>query len=364
MAVTPRSGGDARVKFRFGFLAGLTGVSLLALACVTTVDPPRRMDAPTDPDRDDVGPPPEPDASVPPRRPVGDDAGPSTPAPRAGSDAAADAMPPTAQRTPTALACNAERPAGAAAPPPWPTFAGTCPKLVPAPAENTITSTGAARRFMVAMPKAVREGERLPVIFLWHWLGGSANIFYQIGDVQSAVDQLRFVAVIPEAKGDLPFKWPFNVLDAQPRLDEEFAFFDDMLACVGEAFPTANHDCVASVGVSAGALFTDQLAAGRAQYLASVLSLSGGTGGVIRPWGKPARKVPMLVSWGGPIDFCVVIDFETTSHDLEDALTSEGNFVLECVHNCGHAPPPFTPPMGVTTYEPLWQFAFDHQYWL
>ena len=71
------------------------------------------------------------------------------------------------------------------------------------------------------------------------------------------------------------------------------------------------------------------------------LSLSGGVGGGVKPWGKPAHKLPMMVLWGGPTDSCFgVIRFNVISKTLENELTRDGHFLLECVHNCGHAEPP------------------------
>ena len=121
-------------------------------------------------------------------------------------------------------------------------------------------------------------------------------------------------------------------------------------------------------GVSAGALFTDQLVGHRGQYLSSALSLSGGvggaTGGLIKPFTPPEHRVPMMVLWGGAKDLCIVIDFNKASKQLEDTLVSRGHFFLECVHNCGHGEPPFVAPSGLSKYASLWQFVFDHPYWL
>jgi hypothetical protein len=117
--------------------------------------------------------------------------------------------------------------------------------------------------------------------------------------------------------------------------------------------------------VSAGALFTDQLAGARGQYLASALSLSGGVGGGVKPWVKPAHKLPMLVLWGGPTDNCLgLIHFNVISKTLEDELTRAGHFMVECVHNCGHAEPPFEPPAMLSKYAGLWDFVLDHPFWL
>jgi predicted esterase len=202
------------------------------------------------------------------------------------------------------------------------------------------------------------------VIFLWHWLGGSADDFYEQGDVQAAVDAQRFIAVIPESKDDVLFKWPFEATQTEARMEEEFVFFDDMLACVAEQY-AINKECVASAGVSAGALFTDQLAGGRGGHLSSILSLSGGVGGVVRPWTQPDHKMPAMVLWGGDTDSCFgVMNFDDASQTLEADLSAGGHFYLECIHNCGHAKPPLDVPPDVPAFAPLWQFVLDHPYWL
>jgi predicted esterase len=265
------------------------------------------------------------------------------------------------------IACNQTPPAGATlAPAPPPYSGGTCPMLVAG--KNAIKSTGHARSFLLAVPKDLKPDEVLPVVFLWYWLGGSSDDFYNKGEVQAAVDTQRFLAVIPDAKSDEIFKWPFNVGDTPARQEEEYKFFDDMLSCVSAQF-NVNRNCVSTAGVSAGALFTDQLASARSQYLASAISLSGGVGDgsshqLVRPWGTPVHKVPMLILWGGPLDMCIVINFQTASHNLEAALQKDGHFFLECVHNCKHGEPPMEAPPGLSKYASLWRFIFDHPYWL
>src|SRR4030095_12792310 len=105
-----------------------------------------------------------------------------------------------------------------------------------------------------------------------------------------------------------------------------------MLSCVSAQF-SVNENCVATAGVSAGALWSVQLASYRGEYLSAFLSLSGGAGALIKPWGNPMHKLPAIVLWGGPQDTCVVINFQDTSHDLEQNLTADGHFFLECGHH-------------------------------
>jgi predicted esterase len=147
-------------------------------------------------------------------------------------------------------------------------------------------------------------------------------------------------------------------------MQEEFVFFDDMLACAADNYPI-EPNCVSSVGVSAGALWTAQLAGGRGEYLSSIVSLSGGAGGdLIKPWTTPAHTMPAFVLWGGPTDICVALNFENVSSNLEQALVSDGHSVLECVHNCGHSAPPFDAPDATTAFAPMWEYVLDHPYWL
>ncbi|MEM9873345.1 MAG: PHB depolymerase family esterase [Myxococcota bacterium] len=266
--------------------------------------------------------------------------------------------------TPALLGCHDPRPANAPMPPALPTYGGTCPTLQPG--LNQITSDGKAREFRLVVPQSIAAGESLPVVFLWHWLGGDATDFIEQGEVQEAADAYRFIAVVPEKKGDVQFTWPMDALSNSSRRAEEATFFDDMLACVAAQYDV-NADCVSSAGVSAGALFTSSVLAGeRGQHLSSIVSLSGGTGGLaIQPWSSPAHKMPAIVLWGGPTDSCLnLLSFETLSQDLETGLANDGHFFLECVHNCGHAEPPFDAPPGEARFAMMWQFIMDHPYWL
>jgi len=284
-----------------------------------------------------------------------------------GSSGSAD----IAALVPTA-SCATPVPAGAPRALPLPTYAGTCPALAAPPTATKLTSSGAERELLVFRPSTIAPNESLPVVFLWHWLGGDAGQMGSVLDVQTAVDQRRFIAVVPSAKGDALFRWPFEATQSQGRVDEEAKFFDDMLACVAAAFPAnVNKDCVSSIGVSAGALWTAQLAIERSTRLSSVVSLSGGTGDVVRPWKAAPHKVPALVLWGGsndvyPSNFPIV-NFSNASKNLESGLSAGSHFVVECVHNCGHDVPPFDVPAagsGALRFDTIWRFVLDHPYWL
>lgn len=267
---------------------------------------------------------------------------------------------------PRVVTCSDDPPSGADLPDPLPTYAGECPVLEPG--RNTITTSGNSRTFILAVPADLDPSESLPVAFLWHWLGGDADGFIEKGEVQAAVDEVRFLAIAPDSKDDVLAKWPFLLLDSEARLEEEAVFFDDMLACVAEQF-NVNESCVSTAGVSAGGLWVSQLAQLRSNRLSSFLSLSGGVGtpgdivNPVHPWNGTSHRMPAMVLWGGPSDFCGV-NFQTTSTNLEDGLIDDGHFFVECVHNCAHAEPPMEPPEGESAYISLWTFMLDHPYWL
>ncbi len=154
-----------------------------------------------------------------------------------------------------AVTCATPPPPGAPTPPPPPTYGGTCPTLMPG--HNDITSSGNTRTFLLIVPDDYDPSQSYPLFFLWHWLKGSSDGFADKGDVQNAANLMHFIAVIPDAKGDLLYTWPYIILDSASRINEELQFFDDMFACVSAQY-SINRECVTTSGVSAGALWTDQ----------------------------------------------------------------------------------------------------------
>ncbi|MBM4343039.1 MAG: hypothetical protein FJ100_06645 [Deltaproteobacteria bacterium] len=293
---------------------------------------------------------------------------------------AADAadVPPKPSYTAVSVACGATPTAGAVlAAPPKAYSSGKCPVLVAdGKTLNTLNSKGNTRHFKLIAPADKKPGEALPVLFAWHWLKGSAKSFIETGELASAVAQQRFVAVVPESKGDIEiplakasFPWPITSLSPAARFEEEFTFFDDMLACVAEQY-AIDAQCVSVVGVSAGALFGAQLAQARSEHIASFLSLSGGTQSdglsnlALLPWKGAKHKLPVLVLWGGPQDSCALVNFQSASLAMQKALDKEGHFQVECIHNCQHGVPPVDAPEGVSQFKALWDFAWSHPYWL
>jgi predicted esterase len=244
-------------------------------------------------------------------------------------------------------------------------------------ARNNIMSGGVQRRFILVAPEDLVPGtEELPVVILWHHLGSDPDTFLKDGYLQTGINSERFLAILPESKGDLTFwipqvepEWPWMAEVTEARIAEEMRFFDDMLACVAEQYGV-NPYCITNGGVSAGGMWNAIVVARRSELLSSTITVSGGVNGpswggdMGRPWEGAARQLPVLMIWGGDADSCITVDFQASSMALEAELAAAGHSIIECIHNCGHGVPPFEDGDGLLSAAPLWQYFLNHPHWL
>ncbi|MEQ8277813.1 MAG: hypothetical protein RMA76_21285 [Deltaproteobacteria bacterium] len=260
-------------------------------------------------------------------------------------------------------------------PPPFPTYSGgACPTLTGGPTSASAVNSGFPtgtdeRSFRLIVPMNYDPSTPTPVVFAWHWLNASSNSFVREGELETATEQMGFIAVLPDKKlkpdGDKAylFDWPFVEVSNAPS---ELLFVDDLLACVSEQFNVDRHG-VYGIGVSAGALWLTYMSSQpQIDHFAAVESLSGGMGEVAGVWGigftpRP-HKFPALVLWGGSRDW-LGLNFHEASLRYRDALVDDGHFVVACTHDSGHSMPPIEPPNpGQTRFVSLWRFMLDHPY--
>lgn len=266
---------------------------------------------------------------------------------------------------------------GLTPPPLLPMYSGTCPTLVSshlaAMSRNTgFTSRGDAREFLLLVPQSYSATKRYPVVFGYHWLNSSANSVVRDAELESAINQFDFIAVVPEnletgGRKAYQFDWPFVETMFAPK---ELGFFEDVLACVGQQF-SVDPARIHVFGASAGGLWTAYLSTTPAvNRVASVLSISGGLGQESLTnlwrieWMPQQNKFPALVVWGGAADF-FILNFDQASRRYRDALRADGHFVTQCVHSSGHGIPPFAAPTdGGTRFPMFWEFFRDHPFGL
>ncbi|HET6582561.1 MAG TPA: hypothetical protein VFG69_03920 [Nannocystaceae bacterium] len=235
--------------------------------------------------------------------------------------------------------CGEAPPMGSPPPPAPPGYSGgACPVLQPG--YNTgFTSGGLSREFALIVPNAVDDTGTYPLLFAWYHISGNAMDFVDDIQAQSLADAGRAIIVIPQDTGMFETVWPDTPLDIG-QSDVDLRMFDDLYACISAQYPI-NSQCVSSVGVSAGGLWTSYLGSVRGQYLAANVTISGGHPsefvGSWWPWNSP-RKFATIVMWGGPTDV-LGIDFNAASLNLLGDYTGSGHFVLRCEHTGGHGVP-------------------------
>ncbi len=259
-------------------------------------------------------------------------------------------------------------------PPLKPYSGGTCPTITGGPTDGTSNNTGFmsagdSRDFKLLVPMSYDPSHPWPLVFAWHWLNASAGSFVRDGELESAINEMGMLVVLPEklkkANGDKAylFDWPFVETN---NAEKELTMFDDLLTCISQQY-SIDARRVYGIGVSAGALWlTYLLSTERVNSLAAVESLSGGLGQVAGVWQiqytPQPNKFPAVVLWGGPRDW-LGVNFAQASQDLRDALIADDHFVVVCTHDQGHAVPPITAPPGSSTrFWSLWRFMLDHPY--
>jgi hypothetical protein len=261
-------------------------------------------------------------------------------------------------------------------PPLKPYSGGACPMLISGPTSDTslnpsFMSSGDSRAFRLLVPPSYDGMSDWPVVFLWHWLNASSASYISDGELETATEEMHFIAVLPDqlrdASGHKVYQldWPFAEFWGAPK---ELVFFDDLLTCVSQQFRVDPRRVYAN-GVSSGGLWAAYLSTtDRAQYLAAVETLSGGLAEIPPAWQMTyvpqPNKFPTLVLWGGPSDWFIV-SFSQASMRYRDALIGDHHFVVTCTHDSGHAIPPIEPPPGGgTRFRSMWEFLLAHPYGL
>lgn len=224
--------------------------------------------------------------------------------------------------------------------------AGDCPTFAETGA-MTLTSGGKERKVRVYFPEDRPAG--MPLVFAWHWLGGSAREIEAAMDLEAFATEQQAVVVIPEASGDHAYEWDFLGEGA-----DDLALFDDLRTCLYRELAIDPYR-VSATGMSAGGLWTTKLSIERGDALSTVLVFSGGTEPIV-PYETPAAKFPALLVWGGESDMYGQLSFDTTMRAYADALVADGHYVIACDHGRGHTLPPETADL-VATWLPAHRYG-------
>jgi dienelactone hydrolase len=238
-------------------------------------------------------------------------------------------------------ACTAADPAGddsgdsgdagdsGAPAPTWeaPTYEGDCPDFADG-SNDGFLSHGTERSMKIALPD---DPTGAPVLFAWHWLGGTGSQIMDWVGYDALADE-GVIVVAPDSDG-YAYEWRWD----KPADDNaDVQLFDDTIACLHEQFQV-DLGRIHTTGMSAGGLWSTYLTTYRSDRLASAAPLSGGVNS--QYYVSPEEPIPVMVVWGGPSDTYNGFSFEDASLDFSADLREDGHFVVECVHNDGHSIP-------------------------
>ena len=171
--------------------------------------------------------------------------------------------------------------------------------------ENTLTSAERTRRFVVHLPKGVTESAGLPIILLYHGVGGEPG---------KMVDESFLLAE--------QAKTPFVLVAPQSERGKD-----------GKALLKTDAKRLYVTGMSGGGLISTFIATHRSQVVAAAAPFSGG---YLHAWPKDSGKVPFTVSWGGPKDFAYEQNFDTMAKSLIANLLGSSHPVVSCDHGTEH----------------------------
>ncbi len=210
---------------------------------------------------------------------------------------------------------------------------GACPDLTMA---GTVSwqSAGVQRSVITVYPTDMTD--KMPLVFVWHPLGGNASMMVTYLQLQRFADQHQAIIVVPDLRSGAQ-TWGFY---GDPSYD--LALYDDMRTCMSQQQDIDLYR-VSTTGMSAGGLWSTYLAMHRSDSLASAFIMSGGTDPLTLPYKTPTHEIPVLLTWGGTNDTwgqgSYLVEFEKTTENFRDNLTNDGHFVVGCNHNGGHTIP-------------------------
>jgi len=190
------------------------------------------------------------------------------------------------------------------------------------------------------------QPEGAPVLFAWHWLGGSGSDILRYLELRTLADTEGVIVIAPDSDGYL-YEWRFSM----PAEDNpDLLLFEDLLACAHATW-SVDLDRVYATGMSAGGLWSSYLTVHASQWLAATAPLSGGAEPAA--YRTPDDPIPVLLTWGGESDSYQGYSFHDASVYFSEALREDGHFVVECEHSRGHSLPPWG-------FDYAWSFLAAH----
>lgn len=218
--------------------------------------------------------------------------------------------------------------------------AGDCPAFQHNVVE-TFQSGSDSRQVITLLPD--EPGEDMPVVFVWHPLGGDASYMVRAFDLEQWADIYGAVIIVPESRSGNLLEWDF-----WNEEEDDLTLYDDLRTCAANNL-SVDLSRVSSFGFSAGALWASRLSIERGDTFSTVAIASGGceldlpTGISYVACEPPAFPFPALAIWGGESDTYGIsglsVYFEDSMENYRELLVDNEHYVVSCNHERGHTIP-------------------------
>lgn len=136
--------------------------------------------------------------------------------------------------------------------------------------EHTVESQGRGRSYLLHLPPDYDGASRVPVMFLFHGLGGDPATLLDTTKLDDVADERGFAIVAPQGGGLIP-SWRFREQNGGPATD--ITFTHDLLDEVEDSV-CLDRDRVYAAGFSNGSALTLALACERSSDFAAFAAVS------------------------------------------------------------------------------------------
>jgi dienelactone hydrolase len=219
---------------------------------------------------------------------------------------------------------------------------GSCPTIADSHGTSTVLQFAGQAITIWAGAKAAKPG---PIVYYWYSTGGAPSQATTVL-TQAGISKITAMGGIVAAPNQST-KQGDNTTDAI-WYSADLPIADEVIACaIQQGYGDPRHIHV--LGYSAGAMQTVYMWAARSNYVASVISYSGGdigaySGGQVgknnAPLQDPTNAPPAIVAHGkdgtgGDIDY-LNIDIYKTSLTWEHEIRVAGGFAIDCGDQSSH----------------------------
>lgn len=154
------------------------------------------------------------------------------------------------------------------------------------------------REYLIHVPLNLPVSQAVPVVFVYHGGGGTANGMLNLSKFNQVADREQFIVVYPQGIGR---NWNDGRVTAvsQAHRDQidDLAFFDAMLQTISGEHPIDERR-VFVTGISNGGIFSQFVAANRSSKIAAIAPVVGGIADPFHQRFRPSNPVSVLIIQG------------------------------------------------------------------